>query len=102
MAWNTNGILNAPSAGDIVADTGGLIAGTPNFNLVCWTNSAGTIVEVALRNALNTSDVAVQRMHIESGGPRQIPFPINVMLNQRLVVRMLNGINDDVQISIIN
>lgn len=98
MAWKTEGIKNNGATGDILADTGAQVAGLAAFTLIFWSN-VGTTLEIVQRDATNTNDVNIQRWYT-AGSTYIYNLPVNLVVNQRIVVRVKDGYEGDFQVSI--
>lgn len=101
MAWKTEGVITNGGTGDILADTGAQLAGTKTYTFILWSSVGGNI-EMAQRNALNTADVEVQRLAVEPN-PKFYIFsvPIELVLNQRIVIRVVDPYTGTFQVSIL-
>lgn len=95
MAWSSEGKKTDPVAGTLLADTGGLPAMSLGSNLIVWSNVFVRLI-IAVRNALNTADVASQTVEC-TGNFIVVGIPITLVLNQRLIIRTDNDITGDVQ-----
>lgn len=98
MGWVTNGIVTNAAANDILADTGSMLAGITNFILIIWTNVGGAL-DIVQRNATDTGDIHTQRIAADSLFHAE-GIPINLALNQRLQIRVVDGYTGDFQASI--
>lgn len=97
--WATAGILEAPQAGDILADTGPLVAGVNTFTLLIWSEQAVNF-KVHQRNALNTADIQTQVL-APSIGLLQVNLPLTLSLNQRITITLETNMTLSAQASIL-
>lgn len=102
MAWNTSGLVNNPSTDDILADTGQLGLGIFGFTIVVY-STVGCLIDIEHRNTTNTTTLHSQRVYIPAYTPMPIlSVGISLSLNERLRVRLLEGVTGDVQVSVLN
>jgi len=101
MAWNTTGIAPAlASKGMVLADTGPLSVTALNLTIVSWADD-DCIVELVLRDALNTVDLVIQKLFLPSGTIVLPAIPISVTLNQRIIVRAFQVLTGNIQVSLL-
>lgn len=103
MGWQTAGVLVSPEANVILADTGAISVQATMGLCIVVSSQYARRVTLVLRDALNQTDVATQRVQVGSDDPvvlAGIPA-MGVLLNQRVVVRTENVVVGDVQASII-
>lgn len=96
MAWHTAGPLEDPSAGDVLADTGALGVGVSGFTILIDT-TAGGYVDLVHRNALNTQDLHLQKLYISPGTPLPLGATLTLALNERLLLRVRDGLTGTIQ-----
>ena len=67
-AYQSSGVLAAPAAAAVMADTGGLPAGLYGFNIFLATNDAAVanVVNLHHRNPADTADVWVQQLNLQT------------------------------------
>lgn len=101
MGWDTSGIVTDGLNKSILADTGALAAGIYPFKVLAWAD-VSLYIDIVLRDALNTADIAFQRMLLENGKLNQVDLPITIsILNQRIIVRSASPYSGNVQVSIL-
>jgi hypothetical protein len=100
MGWNTEGVKTNPTAGDTLADSGPLSAALKTFTIAIWNDTGGGELEVVQRNALDTADVAVQRITV-AGTTLIYPWPVLLVLNQRVIVRLRQDLTGHIQASLL-
>ena len=90
--WATNDVLANPDQGEILADTGAVIATVVPATIILWTDH-DALVEVAERNTANNADVHNQVLGVKAAaGIQSFPLPLNLTLNQRVVIRMADNL----------
>jgi hypothetical protein len=92
---NSAGLLAAPAAGTILADTGAEPAGnyaTFIMYSIDGVGTAATTIIIARRNAANNADIWAQIIGLGSGADSTSVVPVQMrialLLNERLVIRM--------------
>lgn len=101
MPQATSGILTSPAAGAILADTGQLSVAAFTFTTIISTQYAARAT-IALRNALNDTDIWSQLVHTISDTPAvTVLGSISMLLNQRVVIRAESAMIGEVQASIL-
>lgn len=98
--WVTNGIVTNPGAGAVVADTGAIGGGASTYTIIVAA-TAITRFEVAVRNAANSADVAVQNFFVTANGNFTAMLPIDVPPGGRIVIRTPAAVTGSVQGSIL-
>ncbi len=86
-----SGVVAAPAAGAVLADTGQLPGGIRFCAGLINTNAPITDFRVEWRNAANAASLAIWHFYVGVGGPSATwgPFTLQVLLNER--VRIVNG-----------
>ena len=101
MSWSSAGIVPNGVALDLLADTGALTLGTLTFMVFVWTDTQ-IILDIVLRNATNLADLNSQRFTIDaSASINALTFPVAVLLNQRVIARLVSGFSGLAQVSIL-
>ncbi len=97
--WATAGVLTDPDAGVILADTGEMLATADIQLTVIVASQYARRVILALRDDTNATDVITQRIYVGSDTTLSLPsmVGINVLINQRIVIRTENAVVGDVQ-----
>ena len=86
----TGGITGiAPQNGDIIADTGALLAVTATFTVMIW-GEGDSNFEIVLRNAANNADVFKQLVRYGAYAHFSQAVPITLALNERIIVRVVD------------
>ena len=99
MAWDTEGVIENPTEGQIMADTGAILLGiVAVFTIIIW-GETETSFEIAVRNAANNADVNVQR--ISANKYLLVGVPLSLGVNQRVVVRSVAAASYNYQASIL-
>lgn len=101
MAWATANTITDPTAGTILADTGALSIGLLSFTILLASSGPSATLELQLRNAANSANVATQTINSTGYGSDAIPVPIVIGLNQRLRLVVVNNYTGDVDASIL-
>lgn len=100
MGWASNGTINNPVPGQIMADSGAIVLGlVTRFNVSLW-GAMGGDFELALRNAANSADVSSQMLRLQKGQYFNEEFPLTLAINQRIVVRAYDSMTGDFQAAI--
>src|SRR5258706_15132329 len=95
MAWYSEGTLTDPGDATVLADTGVLTA-VIQFGVIIQVD-AGSVIELVVRNSLNTNDVHVQPFN--PSGTFQGTFPLTLVA-QRLQLRLKTGITGTITATI--
>lgn len=101
--WSSVGMVTNPNDGDVIADTGALLAVSADFTVVVFTSSNDATFEIVVRNSANSADVAKQLVRVSyysTGGMASYRIPVALLLNQRLIVRVVGYPSYDFQASI--
>src|SRR5947209_8102332 len=103
MAWNTAGVLSAPTTGTILADTGALGATTLSFTILLYALDTCTI-DIQHRNATNTTTLHSQLLYVTPGtnNPMTVTIQLTPGLNERLRVVAASDFYSDGQVSILS
>lgn len=95
--WVSAGVQTAPAGGTVLADTGPLAAG--NWDFLVWLSSSDSninLLSVQHRDAPNTGTVqvhnALYNVATELSAITLGPFGINLALNERLRVVVVNAV----------
>ncbi len=102
MPWATQGILQSPTAGTLLADTGALLAATFSLTILVTTQYSARVT-IARRNALNDTDLSTHLVKTVSDAPTMLNGmgSIALLLNERIVVRAESAMIGEVQASIL-
>lgn len=103
MAWVTQGKVNNPTAGLVLADTGAVgSAGPVSGNIVIWTDTSA-FVTLRRRNATNTADIATQQLYINGQNLFFMPaVTITLAVNERVQITNDNAFTGTIQASLIS
>lgn len=98
--WATAGVVESPSAGDVIADTGPISVGL-NFALTAliWSQQ-NTSFTIHQRNALNTADINSQKVSPISGFI-YVAMPVTLLTNQRITVTVDESLELNCQASLL-
>ena len=102
MSWATAGLLESPTAGTILADSGAQLASTTSFTILIVTQYAARVA-FAWRNSTNTSDKASQLIKPVSDSPTLMIGlgGLTLLVNERVVLRAESDMIGEVQASLI-
>jgi len=88
MAWSSSGILTAPASDTILADSGPLLGGMGEAQVLFGGNTA-VIAVAEHRNAANTANVAFQVVASPANTSVQHTFPgLTFAANERFRLRL--------------
>jgi hypothetical protein len=103
MAWFTAGIVNDPTLGQILADTGALAAQTISGNVLVYSTVATTLT-LRHRNATNTADLHSQKIAVSTENNNFVNIQIGAIalaLNERVTVTADVGFTGQIQVSLL-
>lgn len=98
--WVTNGPINNPATGEILADTGAIPAGTLSLTILVFTD-VGFTMNLVQRNALNTANVNIQPIAV-LGQYTVVGIPAVLVLNQRIRLEVDTAVTGNIQASILS
>lgn len=88
--WTSTGVFGpAPNQGDVVADTGALLAVAATMTVMISGNGDCEF-DIAVRNSTNTADVQTHHFYYQALEHFSQAFPVTLLLNQRVIVRVTN------------
>jgi hypothetical protein len=87
--WVSGGVAGpASNLGDVIADTGPLLAISGAFTVVIDGNGTNGEFEIVVRNAADNADVTNHHIWYSPLEHYSQTFPVTLSLNQRLIVRV--------------